>query len=156
MAEECLFSFPLSYISCHVSSIFFPPYFTLASLRDPVFPLIFFRHSAQLSECGPQEWAPKLQNTSPIVWEKHCRRAKKKKELNFVSLFPCVYLCVYLLGALYALPPVCVLHASLGWGFFPFVFFVFFTPVEMRNLFYVEKTSRMALDVDQMWSDLKK
>lgn len=47
-------------------------------------------------------------------------------------------------------PPVCVLHASLGWGFFPFVFFVFFTPVEMRNLFYVEKTSRMALDVDQM------
>lgn len=104
---------------------FFPPHFTLASLRDPVFPLIFFRHSAQLSECGPQEWAPKLQNTSPIVWEKHCRRAKKKKELNFVSLFPCVYLCVYLLGALYALPPVCVLHASLGWGFFP-LFFLFF------------------------------
>lgn len=125
MAEECLFSFPLSYISCHVSSIFFPPYFTLASLRDPVFPLIFFRHSAQLSECGPQEWAPKLQNTSPIVWEKHCRRAKKKKELNFVSLFPCVYLCVYLLGALYA-RPLSVFYTPVWAGVFSLCFFLFF------------------------------
>lgn len=105
---------------------FFPPYFTLASLRDPVFPLIFFRHSAQLSECGPQEWAPKLQNTSPIVWEKHCRRAKKKKELNFVSLFPCVYLCVYLLGALYALPPCLCFTRQSGLGFFSLCFFCFF------------------------------
>lgn len=150
------FHFP--YLISHATwaAFFFPPYFTLASLRDPVFPLIFFRHSAQLSECGPQEWAPKLQNTSPIVWEKHCRRAKKKKELNFVSLFPCVYLCVYLLGALYA-RPLSVFYTPVWAGVFSLCFFfVFFTPVEMRNLFYVEKTSRMALDVDQMWSDLKK
>lgn len=99
--------------------------------------------------------SPKITKYFPNSLEKHCRRAKKKKKLNFVSLSPCVYVCVYLLGALYALPPVCVLHASLGWVFFPFFFnffkiFFFFTPVEMRNLFYVEKTSRMALDVDQM------
>lgn len=61
----------------------------------------------------------------------------------------CLSLCISVRGTVCS-APVCVLHASLGWGFFPFVFFVFFTPVEMRNLFYVEKTSRMALDVDQM------
>lgn len=49
------------------------------------------------------------------------------------------------------LAPLSVFYTPVWAGvFFPFVFFVFFTPVEMRNLFYVEKTSRMALDVDQM------
>lgn len=49
------------------------------------------------------------------------------------------------------LSPLSVFYTPVwAGGFFPLFFLFFFTPVEMRNLFYVEKTSRMALDVDQM------
>lgn len=101
MAEECLFLFPLSHISCHVSCIFFLSSFYFGHATCPsfcFFSIDIFQIPCTNTTACPLRKSPKHYKRLPfMVWKNIGEEWKNEKHSNrFVRPFAVLFISVYI------------------------------------------------------------